>query len=463
MPKDLTGRAPSGDPSANDHANTLTPAAASGPPAFPMAVVRRGLLMIGAGAVVLASWAALAPLSGAVVADGVVVADGQRKTVQHQEGGIVQTIHVKDGDKVQAGQALITLDAVRVGAELEAGHIELDGAMARQARLGAERALASAVNYPAQLGARRGERRVAELLQRESALFATRRHAFDEQIGLTRQQIGDTHQEIAALAASVTTTQDAHDIARTEYKTNENLKAQGFISDVRLLELRRNQADYLARSQAQQTELAKAQGKKTELELRVAAFKSDYVKQAETELKDADAQVLKLNEQMRPLIDVARRQVITAPVAGEVVDLKVHTLGAPIGPREPILDIAPAQAHLVVQARIKPENIEDIRPGSQADVRLTAYKQRSTPVLEGTLSYLGADRLVDKATNQPYYPAHIEIAPSEIERARKTSGMAIALTAGMGAEVFVKTRERSALDYWLEPIVNGARRSMRER
>jgi HlyD family type I secretion membrane fusion protein len=301
----------------------------------------------------LASWAALAPLSGAVVAEGVVVADGQRKTVQHQEGGIVQTIHVKDGDKVQAGQALVTLDAVRVNAELEAGHIELDGATARQARLSAERALANAVSYPALLSARRSERRVAELLQRESALFTARRHALDEQVALTRQQIADTRQEMTSLAASVTTTQNAHDIARTEYTTNENLKAQGFISEVRLLELRRNQADYLARSQAQQTELAKAQGKKTELELRVAALKSDYVKQAETELKDADAQVLKLREQIRPLTDVARRQVITAPVAGEVVDLKVHTVGAPIGPREPILDIAPAQAPLVV-VRVHP-------------------------------------------------------------------------------------------------------------
>jgi epimerase transport system membrane fusion protein len=414
-------------------------------------------------AVVLASWATLAPLSGAVVADGVVVADGQRKTVQHQEGGIVQTIHVKDGDQVHAGQALITLDAVRVDAELEAGHIELDGAMARQARLGAERALGSVVNYPAQLTGQRSERRVAELLQRESALFAARRHALDEQIGLTRQQIADTRQEIAALAASVTTTQDAHDIARTEYKTNENLKAQGFISDVRLLELRRNQADYLARSQTQQTELAKAQGKKTELELRVAAFRSDYVKQAETELKDAEAQVFKLQAQILPLLDTVHRQTLTAPVAGEVVDLKVHTLGAPIGPREPLLDIAPAQAHLMVEARVKPENIEDIHPGSLVDVRLTAYKQRNTPVLEGSLRYLGADRLVDKTTNQPYYLAHIEISPSEMERARKTAGMPIALSAGMGAEVFVKTRNRTALDYWLEPIANGARRSMRER
>lgn len=463
MPKDSTWRAPGSDHSANARAATPSSEIADGVPAFPKGIVRRGLLMTSAGAVLLAGWAALAPLSGAVVADGVVVADGQRKTVQHQEGGIVQTIHVRDGDRVQAGQALITLDAVRVGAELEAGHIELDGAVARQVRLGAERALAGVVNFPAQLTARRSERRIAELLQREAALFAARRQALDEQIGLTRQQIDDTRQEIAALAASVTTTQDAHAIAGTEYKTNENLKAQGFISDVRLLELRRNQADYLARSQTQQTELARAQAKKTELELRVAAFKSEYVKQAQTELKDADAQVLKLLEQIRPLIDAARRQVITAPVAGEVVDLKMHTLGAPLGPREPILDIAPAQASLVVQARIKPENIEDIRGGSRADVRLTAYKQSNTPVLAGTVSYLGADRLIDKATNQPYYLAHIAIAPGEIDRARKTSGMAIALTAGMGAEVFVKTRERSALDYWLEPIVNGARRSMRER
>ena len=420
-------------------------------------IIRTGLVVIGIAFLGVGGWMATAPLSGAVIAPGVVKVDTNRKTVQHQEGGIVKKILVRDGDTVKAGQPLIVLDDVRVGAAFDQTRTELDAQLARQARLSAESSFAQRVTFPTELTARAAEARVADLLRNESALFTVRRGVLDSQVALLRDQIRETQQEIAALVEQQKAGDNAIRLQKEELAANEALTKDGFVSRTRLLGLQRGVAEYEAKKSEAMADMAKARERVAELELRVLALRNDSMKQAADELKESTTRVFDLQERLRPSKDAAERQLIAAPVSGTVVDLKVSTVGAAIGPREPLLDIVPQDPDLIVEAHVRPEDINYVHSGEDADVRLTAFKQRITPVVPGTLIYVSPDRLSDRSSNASYYVAHVKITS---EALRQAGGLA--LQAGMPAEVFVKTAARTPLQYLFDPITGYVRRAMRE-
>jgi HlyD family type I secretion membrane fusion protein len=429
---------------------------------LPRRTIAAGCIGLAVGVVALSLWAALAPLSGAVVAEGVVRDDGERKTVQHQEGGIIRAIQVKDGDHVSAGQVLITLDDVRPGAEVAALQSQLDDDEAKAARLVAERDMKNAIAFPERFTEGTSNPGVAALMKREQTLFDSERKALADQLSLLREQAGQTRQEIAAVTALVNTSEQSLGISRQELQVNEQLRSEGYVTETKMMELRRAAADYQSRQQSDTTELIRARQKQTDLDLKIATLRNDYVKSADGQLKDTTAKISQITEQLRPAQDTNARTRIVAPVAGEVVGLRVHTIGAAIGPREPILDLVPTDAPLIIEAKIKPDNVREIASNSHADVRLTAYNPRTSPVLEGTVTYLSADSLNDKETRQPFYLAHIEIPTEVVARANRVAKKPIVLGPGLHAQVFIKTRPRSAFDYLFEPVWDGIQKSMRD-
>lgn len=439
-----------------------TPNPAVGRLPLPTKVIAVGCLSLGLGVGALSLWAAVAPLSGAVVAEGMIRDEGERKTIQHQEGGIVRAILVKDGDHVRAGQVLVSLDNVRPNAELVALKSQLDDSDAKAARLLAERDLQKTITLPSDLVSRQGEPSVAALLQRERTLFDSERRALEDQIALLQQQLAQTREEIATEVALVGTSGQSLRIAKQELNMNQQLRGEGYVTETKMMELRRAAADYQSRQQSDSAELIRSRQRLTDLALKVATLRNDYVKSADAQLKETDAKILQLTEQLRPAQDVDARTRVVAPVDGEVVNLRVHTVGAAIGPREPILDLVPAGAPLVVEAKIKPDNVREVAPGGTADVRLTAYNPRNSPTLQGKVTYLSADSLGDKDTHQQFYLARIEIAPEELAHVNRLSREPIVLGPGLRAEVFIKTRTRSAFDYMLSPILDGVQKSMRD-
>lgn len=420
-------------------------------------IVRAGLAVIVVLVVVIGGWLAFAPLSGAVIAPGFVRVDTYRKTVQHQEGGIVHEILVREGQVVKAGQPLLILGDVRVSAGYESIRTQLDGELARQARLQAERDLKSTVVFPDALTRRPKEERVGELMQREASLFRVRLSVLDSQIALMRSQIVEARGEIAALESEIKADDTSISLQQEELAANEQLIAQGFITKARLLGLKRNVADYQSRRGENMAELSKARQKIAETELRILGLRNAYMQQAADELKDNTAKVFDLQERMRASQDAADRQTVTAPVAGSVVDLKVTTVGFTVGPREPLMDIVPANPDLIVEARIRPEDINNVREGAEADVRLTSFKQRLVPVVAGKVSYVSADRLTERQTGAPYYAAYVRIDPAALQEAGN-----LHLQAGMPAEVYVRTVDRTALMYLLDPVTGYIRKAMRE-
>jgi len=411
-----------------------------------------GLLIAGAG-----TWIALAPLAGAVIAPGHVKVDMNRRTLQHQHGGIVREVRVRDGDHVAAGQALIVLEDVRIDASREALRSQLDSELAKAARLDAERTGAADLAFPVELLQRARDAHVAELLTKERALFHARTRALREQLSLIQSQGRDIEMEIEARDRQVESDARSLELVREDVRAAQALLEQKYVSRSRLLGLQRNEADYESRRNQNRAELAQSRQRLSELRLRAATLRNDHMREAAQEHKQAVAQIFDLREKLRPWLDAGERQVIRAPVAGEVVGLRVTSAGTVIGPREPLLDIVPADASLVVESRVRPEDIASVRAGAAADVRLTAYKARITPVVPGTVAYVSADRLEDAATRAPYYQVQVRITPEALEHAGLER-----LQAGMPAEVHMVTGERTALEYFLEPVTGFLGRAMRE-
>jgi HlyD family type I secretion membrane fusion protein len=430
--------------------NELERAIALGP------CVWRGLALIVGGLGALGVWAIAAPLSGAIIAAGYVKVDLNRKVVQHQEGGTVRVVHVRDGERVKQGQELLVLDDVRIDAQLDLLRTQLDAERAKAARLEAERSYAAEPRYPPDLARRRSEPKVGELLGRETVLFRARREALDTQIGLLRRQIRETQDEIGALDEQLAAEGRALKLQKEELSTNERLLEQGYVQRTRIMTLNRAVAEYEARHGERRAELSKARQRAGELELRVLAMRNTYAQTAADELKETSARIFDLEERIRPSKDAAERQKITAPIAGEVVGLRVFSQGAVIGPREVLMEIVPDEKRLIVEARIRPEDINHVHAGSAAEVRLTAYQQRNTPLVEGIVTYVSADRLAEPQTGIAYYTVHIDVPPEKLAEGR------LRLQAGMPAEVFIRTDQRTALDYLAAPVTSYLRRAMRE-
>ena len=423
----------------------------------PGRIARLGLFAITAALLALAGWAIVAPLSGAVIAPGFVKVDLNRKVVQHQEGGIVRAIRVRDGDRVTQGQELVVLEDVRIEAQLDLLRTQFDAEHAKAARLEAERAYAAEPVFPASLAKRAAEAKVAEFLARETALFRARREALETQIALLRRQIRETTEEASALSQQLVAEARALKLQKEELSLNERLLQQGFVQRTRLMTLQRAVAEYEARHGERRAELSKSRQRASELEFRILSMRNAYAQSAADELKETTARIFDLEERIRPSRDAAERQRIVAPIAGEVVGLRVFSTGSVIGPREVLMEIVPEEKRLIVEARLRPEDINHVRPGSSADVRLTAYQQRTTPLVHGSVIYVSGDRMIEQPSGAPYYVVQVDVPGEALAQAGN-----LKLQAGMPAEVFIRTDERTTVDYLLAPLTAYLRRAMRE-
>jgi HlyD family type I secretion membrane fusion protein len=298
---------------------------------------------------------------------------------------------------------------------------------------------------------------VVEFLQRETTLFRARREALDTQVALLRRQIQQTAQEVKALTDQIAAEARALKLQKEELATNQALLEKGFVQKTRLMQLERQVAEYEGRWNERRAELSKAEQRSQELELRVLAQRNAYVQSAADELKEASARIFDLEERLRPSKDASERQRIASPISGEVVGLRVFSQGGVVGPREVLMEIVPEEKTLIVEARIRPEDINHVRAGSEAEIRLTAYQQRTTPLVAGKVNYVSADRMVEQQTGSAYYVAHVDVPLQALVDAGN-----LKMQAGMPAEIYIRTDSRSALDYLLAPVTAYLRRGMRE-
>lgn len=402
----------------------------------------------------LAVWSLTAPLSGAIVAAAKLKVELNRKTVQHQEGGIVRQILVRDGELVRAGQPLVVIGDVRNEAELSLLIDQLAAERIRNARASAETVLAADMQAPADLVE---SPRAREHLTREQALFAARRRTLNEQIAALSAQIRATQAQGAALARQIESTETSAKLASEELDINSKLARDGFVQRARLLQLQRDASDYRSRLSESQSDLALARQRTDELQARIVQARNEYQQQATDEAKEATQKIRELEERLRPSRDQADRQYVRAPVDGRVMALRVSSTGEVIGPRDPLLDIVPTQEKLVVEARIRPQDINHVREHSAAEVRLSSFDARTTPLLTGEVVFVSPDRITSPETGESWFVATVEVAAAALKNHPE-----IRLQAGMPAELFVKTPERTLFQYLAKPLNAFASRALRE-
>lgn len=420
---------------------------------------RLGFLVVFAVFGGLGTWAAVAPLSSAALAPGVITVENYRKTVQHLEGGIIKTIRVRDGDSVEKDQVLATLDDTQPRAQLEVLRGQYYIAAAREARLIAQRDGLNEVRYPPNLLVHADDPRIDDAIRIQNHTFTVRKTAHDGEISLYRRQIEQLRAKLKGLQAQITSRDRLVKSFRHELEDFEALLKEGYTERQKVRELERN----LAQSEGQRgelaSELAATELQISETELKILQLEKELQREVAKELGEVQAALFELREKIQSLESTVARTVVKAPEPGMVLGLSVHTLGGVIQPGGKILDIVPQDERLVVEARLSPQDIDRIQLGQMAEVRFTAFKSRDTPKIEGKLMVVSADRLVDEQTQTSYYLARVEITPEGLQDLARQK---LDLVPGMPAEVLINTGERTLFEYLTDPFVNTVTRSFIE-
>ncbi len=413
-----------------------------------------GIFVIGAG-----TWAAFAPLESAAIAPGTVAPASHRKTVQHLEGGIIAQILVRDGDEVRAGQTLIRLDDTKARTTLAALTGQLWDLRAREARLFAERDGVATIDFPADLLAESSDPTVAAALAGQQKIFETRGSLLEFKTAAIRERINEVHEEIAGHQAEFDALAKRSALLQEEIGGIQELVGKGLERKSRLLELKRDLADMEGRSGDTLAQIAKAKQTIAESEVDILSLQNDRQKDVADDLRETQKKLNELQEQARAATDVLARTEVKAPENGTITELRVHTPGGVLAAGEALLDLVPEADRLVVEAEVRPEDIDRVHPGLPAQIRLLPYKQRRTPPLDATVSYVSADRLVDKHTNQPYFAAKLRVDEQELA----ALGDEVKMVPGMPSQVMIKTGETTVAAYALAPILDSFHRAFSEK
>lgn len=414
----------------------------------------------------LGVWAATVDLAGAVMAGGNVVVDSSVKKVQHPTGGVVGAINVKEGQHVEAGEVVVRLDETVTRANLQMVTKQLDEIAVRQARLKAEQEDRPDIEFPADIQARRGEPALAQIMTSETALFENRRAARQGLKSQLRERISQLREEIDGLTAQHAARAQEIVYARAELKGLEELEGKSLVSTPRMTAARRTVSQLEGDMAQVSAAMAQAKGKITETEMQILQLDQELKTEAGKELRDQQGREAELTERRVAADDQLKRIEIRAPQSGTVHQLNVHTVGGVITPSEPVMMIVPDADRLVIDAKVAPQDIDQVRVGQLAHIRFPAFNQRTTPDMTATVTRVSADLLTEQpktgdpatAGGVPYYS--IRLALTE-DGWKKLGGLK--LLAGMPAEVHVTTGERTAFTYFTKPLADQFARSFRER
>ena len=406
----------------------------------------------------IGTWAVTAPLNGAVVANAVVKVDGNRKSLQHLDGGIVKQLHVREGDKVRAGDLLIVLDETQARAEHEVLTQAYAVLRATEVRLLTELDRGSQLVMPPDLKARADDPYFKSVWNGQLSQFDTRRASLEGQRSVVREKINQLGSLIVGSEAQVKAYTNQIDSVRKEAKDVAPLVERGLIARPRILQLERTAYGLEGQIADANASIAKARQAIAEQEQQIAQFDNDRMTDVTKDLRDTQAKLLEVIPKAMNAKAVLGRMEIRAPYTGRVVGLNVFSVGGVIQRGDKILDIVPDEDSLTIEAQVAVEDISDVHPNTRAEVHLTAYKQRIVPIIHGDVIQVSADRLTDPKTNNPYYTAFVRIDQDELATMPN-----IRLYPGMPATVMIPTIQRTAFDYIVGPLVMSFNHAFRQK
>ena len=417
-----------------------------------------GVAIVAFLAIGLGGWASTAEISGALIAQGSIVVDSNVKKVQHPSGGVVGEVRARDGDRVKAGDILIRLDETVTRANLAIVTKGLTELYARKARLAAERDGADTVAVPKELAASVNDPDVKESLTGERRLFELRRKARLGQKDQLQQRVKQLHEQITGLTAQQDAKSKEMALIEKELEGVRDLWSKNLVQINRLTSLEREQA----RLQGERGQLiaaaAEAKGKIAEIELQIIQVDQEFASDVAKELRETDGKIGEFVERKVTAEDQLKRTDIRAPQDGVVFQSTANTVGGVITAGDPFMYIVPETDTLLVEVKVDPKDIDQVKFGQPVVLRFSAFNQRTTPELNGTVVRIAADTTNDQRTGQSYYLVRISMTAEEIDRLG-----AVKLTPGMPVEAFIQTGQRTMLSYLVKPLHDQIMRSFREK
>lgn len=417
-----------------------------------------GLGLIGAFASVMAIWSSLAALGSAVVAPGLVSVETHRKAIQHLEGGIVGRILVKDGARVARGDVLVELRDVSTKSNVERLKSQFYEALASVARLGAERDGLKDIVFPDSLVTVATEEPVARsAMAAQRKIFESRRDLGGQKLSVLDKRIDRLQEERTGLQRQLEALETQFTLNTQETNDAVALFEKQLIRKSRLTEIQRSRAQLEERRSSLQASLAQTEQQMSEFELRKSEYSSSILTSVVEDIRARQARAHELSRELVAAQDILQRTRILAPIDGTVVGLQIHSRDGVIAPGQTLMEIVPLSDKLVVDARVRPEDIEDVRTGLSAQIVLNTLTRRFSQPIGGHIAHVSADRLIDKLTGRPHYQVRVALDPASLQPGETK------LLAGMSADVFIKTGDRTPLAYLTAPLVRTFHRGMRER
>ena len=405
----------------------------------------------------LLGWAAFAPLDSAVIANGVVSAEGNRKTIQHLEGGILRRILVREGEKVKAGQVLFELDPTQANAAAGITKNQYVALKAMEARLVAERDQAPSISFPADILAQRADPMVARAIADEQAQFVERRATISGNVDLMNAQRDQYKSEIDGIDRQTQGLKEQLGFIQDELGDLRKIYDKGLVPRPRLLALEREQANLsgsIGRLLADRSKAVQGMG---ETQLKIRQIKQTFYQEVSQNIAETRVKLAEVTEKEVVASDQQRRINVVSPVNGTAQNLRFFTEGAVVRPAEPMVDIAPNDEAFVIQAYFQPTDVDNVHPGMVTEVRLPAFHSRKIPILNGKIESLSSDRIVDPEGKNAHFLGIVRVDIKQLPKEFRSK-----ITAGMPAQVIVPTGERTVLQYLFSPLRDTLRTTMRE-
>ena len=432
---------------------------------IPDSEIKLGLIVTGVFFVLFLGWAAFAPMDSAAYAKGQLVVAGQRQTVQHRDGGVVQAIRVKEGQKVTRGQVLIELAGAEVRAQEAALAAQVISLKAQAARLQAELTGALTIAWPAEFTATTSlsAAEIEKAKAAQLAEFRTRRSVLGAQTSVLGQQTTQAVESASGFSRQMDSMVEQERLLEQELESLREVAAKGFVSMNRIRALERAKAELQGRRGQYQASVAQSGAVAGENRLRQIEAQKTYRERSSAELRDVEFSLSELLPKHDAAKDQLLRLQIRAPKSGTVVGLSIFTIGGVVSPGQRVLDVVPEKALLVVEARVSVADADDLTVGQFAQVRFEGLHDRGLPILSGRVTRLSADSFVDEKSGESYYTAEIVVGPKDLNIIKDVRGRDFALRAGAPVQVLVPIKKRTALQYAFEPLTEAMWRSFRER
>jgi HlyD family type I secretion membrane fusion protein len=427
--------------------------------------VARGLIALGVFLLLFLGWGLYARLDAGVYAPGAVVVYGNRQSVQHKEGGIVSELDVREGDRVKAGQVLLKLTADELRASEQASADQVYQLEALRARLLAEMNGQGAIATPAEFAGLTGRDKQSadEAMSIQKREFTSRAADLGTQKAVLKQRENQLNEQIAGYRHQVTSNQRQQVLIVQEMDSLKDLQQRGLVPMARIRSLQRDSAQLTGSFGEYGATIAKTQQQIGETRLQGSELDRQRVAEASKEYSDVEMQLSVAKPKLMDLRQQLERATVRAPATGRVVGLSIFTVGGVVAPGQKLMDIVPEGEPLVIDAKIQPNDAEELKVGQTTEIRIPAFRDRRMPTLTGVISKVSADSFVDEKSGSAYFTAEITVPPSQLRLIRDLRGADSGLKPGLPVEVVVPLRHRTAFGYLVDPLRNMLWRSFRER